>query len=101
MSAERLLVVRRHGALWGYPAALVEGVESTGGAAVRVRFADGGELGADAVVAIAERLAVRPASAAIARRMSVPVRGFALWNEEAVLVADPGDRLEAAARGAR
>lgn len=101
MSAERLLVVRREGALWGYPAALVEGVESTGGAAVRVRFADGGELGADSVVAIAERLAVRPASAAIARRMSVAVRGFALWNEEAVLIADPGNRASAAARGSR
>lgn len=92
MSAERLLVVRRSGALWGYPAALVEGVESTGDAAVRVRFADGGELGADSVVAIAERLAVRGASARIRRRMSVPVRGFALWNDEAVLVADPDPR---------
>lgn len=100
MSAERLLVVRREGALWGYPAALVEGVESTGGAAVRVRFADGGELGADSVVAIAERLAVRRAPAAILRRMAVPVRGFALWRDEAVLVADPDPR-GGAGRGPR
>jgi hypothetical protein len=92
VSAERLLVVRREGALWGYPAALVEAVQSTGGAAVRVRFADGGELGADSVVAIAERLAVRRAPAAVLRRMAVPVRGFALWQDEAVLVADPDPR---------
>jgi hypothetical protein len=101
VNGERLLVVRREGALWGYPAALVEGVESSGGAAVRVRFADGGVLGADAVVAIAERLAVRRAPAAVTRRMAVPVRGFALWNEEAVLVADPGHRAPVATRGTR
>jgi hypothetical protein len=101
VSTERLLVVRRSGALWGYPAALVEGVEPAGGAGVRVRFADGGELAADAVVAIAERLAVRRAPLAACRRLAVRVRGFAVWNQEAVLVADPGAGRGAAAPEAR
>lgn len=101
MSAERLLVVRRSGVLWGYPAALVEGVESAGGAGVRVRFADGGELAADAVVAIAERLAVRRAPLAACRRMAAKVRGFAIWNQEAVLVADPDGGRGAATPEAR
>lgn len=101
MSAERLLVVRHSGALWGYPAALVEGVEATGGAGVRVRFADGGELAADTVVAIAERLAVSRAPLAACRRLAAPVRGFAVWNEEAVLVADPDGGRGAATTEAR
>jgi hypothetical protein len=80
-----LVVVRRAGALWGVPAAAVAGVEP-GPEGVTVRFAGGGELGAEAVVGLTGALAVRGLAAPVRRRLPACAAGLAVWNAEPVVV---------------
>jgi hypothetical protein len=89
MSASRTLVLRSDGALWGLPAEAVAAVEQRERGLV-VRLARGGELAADAVVALADGLAVRPLAAPVRRRLPAGARGLALLGGEPLVVVEDG-----------
>lgn len=104
MSGERLVVLRRGGALLGIAAESVACVErgsdpsdrSGGGGgdssrgsnlgALAVRLTAGGVVAADAVLGHAAGVAVRRLAPAVARRLPPGARGLALWGGEPLVV---------------
>jgi hypothetical protein len=81
------VVVRRAGALWGLRASSVAGVEG-GGGRLRIRLAAGGELEAEAVVGLADRLEVRRTPSAARRLLPDGVGGLALHRGQPLLILD-------------
>lgn len=89
------VVIRRGGALWGVRASSVTAVEGSG-ERLRIRLAAGGELDAEAVLGLADRLEVRRAPGAALRLLPEGVAGLALHRGEPLLILD-----ERPTRGAR
>lgn len=97
MSAERLVVLRRGGALLGIAAESVASVErrlessglpatDRGTGALAIRLTAGGTVEADAVLGHASGVAVRRLAPAVARRLPAGARGLALWGAEPLVV---------------
>jgi hypothetical protein len=97
VSGERLVVLRRDGALLGIAAESVAGVErrvdssgtpstDRGAGALAIRLTAGGTVAADAVLGHASGVAVRRLAPAVARRLPAGARGLALWGTEPLVV---------------
>lgn len=92
--SERLLLLRRGGGLWGVAQAAVAEV-SRRGAGYRLRLIPAGEggagqeLAADAVVGVADGMAVRPAGGVLARYWNEAAGGLAVYGTTPLVVVDP------------
>ncbi|HSL85189.1 MAG TPA: hypothetical protein VLF66_20640 [Thermoanaerobaculia bacterium] len=91
---ERLLLLRRGGGLWGVAHAAVAEV-SRRGRGYRLRLIPAGEggagceLAADAVVGVADGVAVRPAGGVLAHYWSEAAGGLAVHGTTPLVVVDP------------
>ncbi|HUO85829.1 MAG TPA: hypothetical protein VM617_00440 [Thermoanaerobaculia bacterium] len=92
--AETHLVVERDGQLWAVPGQAVDHLER-GAGRLKVRLgsggesADGGQLTADRLLAVAAGLEVRPTPGAVGRYWPEAAVGLALWARRPVVVIDP------------
>lgn len=92
------IVVRRQGALWGLPAAAVVAVER-GGERLRVRLTRGGEIDAESVLALTDRLEIRRVPKPVRGRVPAGTRGLALHAGEPLLVLGDDAGVEAGRGG--
>jgi hypothetical protein len=100
------LVVRRDGALWGFPADEVAGIERSRPAAAsadgstalapspsrrdfELRLARGGRFGVDAVLTLASELEVRPLTPRLRRFLPHGSSGLAILAGEPMLLMTP------------
>lgn len=83
------VVLRGGGALWALPGGGAE--VRRDGDAVRLRSATGGELSAEAVLAVDEKLRVRAAGPVWRRWCGDGCAGLAMWNGSPVVVLRPGE----------
>lgn len=93
MSAERLVLVRRDGVLWGIVQAAVVAVERPKARRRGYRLwvgPDGGqELAADEVVGVVEGVAVHPSGEVMSRFWSEAAAGLAVHGDTPLVVVDP------------
>ncbi len=93
MSAERLVLVRRDGVLWGISQAAVVAVERSeehrGGYRLWVGSGGGQELAADEVVGVVDDVAIHPAGGVLSRFWSEPAGGLAVHGDTPLVVVDP------------
>jgi hypothetical protein len=87
VSAERLLLVRGAGSLWGIAHAAVRMVTRLG-SGYRVELAEHA-VAADQVVGVVEGLNVRPAGGVLARFWSEAAGGLAVHGDTPLVVIDP------------
>lgn len=88
MSAERLLLIRAAGGLWGVAHAAVVEVARRG-RGYRLRLSGERELAADEVVGVVAGVAVRPAGGVMSRYWSEPAGGLAVCAATPLVVVDP------------
>jgi hypothetical protein len=84
--ARSYLLVRRAGSVWGVGDAVVDGRATDGGYRISV---SGSSLLADEIVAVVERLDVRPLAAALRRFWPEAAAGLAVHAGRPLVVIDP------------
>jgi len=93
VSAERLLLLRRDGVLWGVAQSAVRAVgrpsEHGGGYRLRVGSDGGQELAADEVVGVVDGVPIHPAGGVMATFWSEPAGGLAVHGDTPLVVVDP------------
>lgn len=92
MSAERLVLLRRGGTLWGVAESAVRAVgrPQEHGGGYRLRVGSGGEqeLAADEVIGVDEVI-VHPAGGVMSTFWSEPAGGLAVHGDTPLVVVDP------------